>query len=362
MKPYTPQKLPIEDIDWGDLISLVGEANAEVARFDGLLRSIPNSKILLTPLKTQEAVLSSKIEGTQANIKEVLDYEADPKQETEKYDDIQEILNYRKAMDYAVEKLDDLPLSTRLIKNIHEILMQGVRGKNKKPGEFRDIQVHIGTSRNKEEARYVPPTPNKVDDCMKNLDEYINSKEKDILVQLAIIHAQFEVIHPFIDGNGRVGRIIMPLFLYCKDVLSEPMLYLSEYFETNRQEYYDRLLAVSQDQDWSGWIKYFLQATIEQTKKNTNKAQEIQNLYDKSKDRIVDITNSKYAIQALDALFDSPIFTTAGFKNKSNIPKASASRILQNLENKEFISILQKSSGRSPNKYVFPELFSIVHN
>jgi len=157
MNPYTPQQLPLKKLNWESFVHLIGKANAEVARFDGLLQSMPNPAVLLSPLSTQEAVLSSKIEGTRATLQEVLEFEADPKKETEKYHDIQEILNYRKAMSYAIKGLDDISLTTRLIRGIHNILLDSVRGKDKYRGDFRRIQVHIGKSNKIEEAIYVPP-------------------------------------------------------------------------------------------------------------------------------------------------------------------------------------------------------------
>ena len=339
---------------------LIGGANAEVARFDGLLQSMPNPAVLLSPLTTQEAVLSSKIEGTKATLQEVLEFEAQPKKETEKYHDIQEILNYRRATGYAVKNMEKLSLSTRLIKGVHNILLDSVRGQSKDRGNFRRLQVHIGKSNKLEEATYVPPTAIDVPELMSNLEKYIHSSEKDFLVQLAIVHAQFEMIHPFMDGNGRVGRIIMPLFLYYKKALSSPMFYLSAYFEAHREEYYKRLLYVSKENDWEGWIDYFLGAVIVQSKKNIEKAKAIHKLYDIKKDRIVDLTHSQYAIKALDFLFCYPVFTSKQFKQNSIIPPRSAERILTVLEEGKVIKVIEKGVGRKPSTFIFTKLLNIV--
>ena len=360
MKPFIPQKLPLRKIDWEKFVHLIGKANAEVARFDGLLQSMQDPAVLLSPLTTQEAVLSSKIEGTRATLQEVLEFEADPKQKTEKYNDIQEILNYRRAMSYAIEELERIPLSVRLIKGIHGILLDSVRGQNRDRGNFRTIQVHIGPDNNIEHASYVPPIASEVPEHMSNLDKYFHYDEKDYLVQLAIVHAQFEIIHPFIDGNGRVGRILMPIFLYHKKVLSSPMLYLSAYFETHREEYYKRLSGVSKNNDWENWIEYFLDAVIKQSRENIKKAKAIHELYNIKKDKIVDLTHSQFAIKALDFLFCSPIFSSSRFIKESKIPKPTAMRILNALEEGEVIKKIERGSGRMPSTYIFSKLIKIV--
>lgn len=360
MNPYIPKKLPLEKINWDKFVHLIGNANAETARFDGLLQSMLNPAVLLSPLTTQEAVLSSKIEGTKATLQEVLEYEAQPKKETEKYHDIQEILNYRRATSYAIDNMDKLSLSTRLIKKVHNILLDSVRGQSHDRGNFRKLQVHIGRSHKIEEATYVPPIAGEVPELMSNLERYIHSEEKDSLVQLAIVHAQFEMIHPFMDGNGRVGRIIMPLFLYHKKVLSSPMFYLSAYFEAHREEYYKRLLYVSRSNDWEGWIEYFLNAIIIQSRINIEKARAIHKLYDIKKERIVNLTHSQYATKTLDYLFCSPIFTSSQFYQRSGVPSKTAPRILNALEKGKVLKVASKGSGRKPTTYIFPKLLDIV--
>ncbi len=360
MKPFEPEKLPVK-LDWNKFVHLIGKANAEVARFDGLLQSIPNPAVLLSPLTTQEAVLSSKIEGTQASLEEVLEYEADPKMKTEKFGDIQEVINYRKALTFAVSEMKKLPLSLRLIRGTHQILLSGVRGQNKNPGNFRSTQNWIGPIGSKiENASFVPPSPEKIVDCLSNLEKYIHSSEKDFMVQLAIIHAQFEMIHPFNDGNGRLGRILIPLFLYDKKVLLSPAFYLSQYLEADRATYYRKLRSVSQNQDWEGWIEYFLTAVIEQAKVNIKKAKAIHELYDAKKIRIESLTHSQFAIKTLDFLFCFPYFTTAQFVKKSGIPKMSSIRIIERLLKGGVLQRIQKGSGQKPSVYVFKKLVGIM--
>ena len=360
MKPFKPKLLPPERLNWEKFVNLVGKANAEVARFDGLLQSMPNPAVLLSPLTTQEAVLSSKIEGTRATLQEVLEFEADPLKETEKYNDIKEILNYREAMNYAVREIEKVSFTSRLIRNIHNILLNSVRGQNKDQGNFRRIQVHIGKSNKIEEASYVPPICGDIPDLMNNLQKYAHYEEKDALVQLAIIHAQFEIIHPFMDGNGRVGRILMPIFLYFKKVLSSPMFYLSAYFEMNREEYYKRLLNVSQNGDWDGWIIYFLNAVAEQSRKNIEKAKAIHKLYDFKKGRIDELTHSRFGFKTLDFIFSYPVFTSTQFIKLSKISKNTAMRILSELEKGGVLKVIERGSGKRPTTYAFIKLLSIV--
>ena len=360
-KPYVPQALPLESVDWIRFITLIGQANAELARYDGILQGIINPAVLLSPLTTKEAVISSKIEGTQASLEEVLQYEASPDVKTEKYDDIREIINYREAMRFAVQWMKEKPITLNLIKEMHGILLDSVRGKDKGRGNFRTGQNYIGKPGAPiEQATYIPPSPPVLMDHLSNFEKYIHYNEKDRLVQLATVHAQFEIIHPFLDGNGRLGRILIPLFLYEKQVLHSPMFYISEYLESNRDEYYARLKAISEEKAWDDWIEFFLRAIIEQAKANSVKAKSILDLYEKKKTRITDMTRSQYAIKILDTLFAWPIFNTTDFIKRSRIPKRSAIWLLNILKKEGVLSVVRKGSGRSPAIMAFDKLLRIV--
>jgi Fic family protein len=360
-KPYIPQSLPLESVDWVRFITLIGQANAELARYDGTLQGIINPGVLLSPLTTKEAVISSKIEGTQASLEEVLKYEASPDIKTEKYDDIREIINYREATRFATQWMKEKPITLNLIKQMHGILLDSVRGKDRSRGNFRTSQNYIGKPGVPiEQARYIPPDPLILMEHLSNFEKYFHYDEKDRLVQLAIVHAQFEIIHPFLDGNGRLGRILIPLFLYEKNVLHSPMFYVSEYLESNRDEYYDKLKAISEDRKWDDWIEFFLKAVIEQAKANSIKAKSILDLYNKKKTRITEITHSQYAIKILDTIFARPIFNTTDFIKHSRIPKPSAMRLLRILHKEGILSTLKEGSGRRAEVLMFNKLINIV--
>jgi len=361
MKPYIPQTLPLKSLNWTSLISLIGEANFELARYEGLLQGVVNPLVLLSPLTTQEAVLSSKIEGTQATLEEVLEYEASPTKISNRTEDIQEIINYRQALFYAVEHLKSRPINLNLVKRLHYGLMDSVRGRDKARGEYRKTQNWLGRPGSPiEEATYVPPPPDRVTGSMSNFESYIQFKEKDRLVQLAIVHAQFEIIHPFLDGNGRLGRLLIPLFLVEKKMLSDPVFYISAYFDRNRDVYYEKLNNITKNNDWEDWITFFLKAVIEQSKTNIQKAQSIQDLYEDMKEAITKSVRSQFSIKAIDTIFERPIFNTTMFINRSDIPKSSAMRILRALKTIGVLDTLVEGKGSRPTTMVFGKLIKIV--
>jgi len=369
MEPYIPDRLPLQTIDWEMHVSLIGKANAALARYDGILLGIVNPQVLLSPLTTREAVLSSRIEGTQASLEDVLQYEADVGEppedgigkDTPETRDIHEIINYRKAMGAAVEEMKKRPFGINGIRDLHRILLAGVRGRNKDPGEIRRIQNYIappGTPL--ERATFVPPTPPMIMDALSNWEEYLHGDEKDALVQLAILKAQFELIHPFLDGNGRIGRMLVPLILYQKGILSSPMFYISAYLERNRDIYYERLRAISGEGDWNGWISFFLKALVEQAEENSRKAKAILALYNSMKQRVPEITHSQHSIQAIDAIFSRPIFNSAYFIKKSEINKMTAQRILREMKESGILVVSRERRGSRSALYEFSELIDIT--
>ncbi len=358
--PFTPKKLPIK-VNWSRFTSLISEANRELGVYNGLLQSIPNTEVIFSPLTTQEAVLSSKIEGTVATLEDVLNFEAKTNVNVSNYDDIEEVRNYRKALDEAFGMIKNgLPISLRLIKAMHTILMQGVRGANRDPGNFRRIQNWIGKpNSNITTAEFVPPAPDKLMEYLDNLEKYIHFEEKDRLVQLAIIHAQFEIIHPFLDGNGRIGRLLIPIFLFEKKLLPKPLFYISAYFESDRETYYKKLRAITASNNWNDWIEYFLVALKEQTSRNIKLANDIIKLHDELKQKIMEITGSKYAIKILDLLFEKPVFSTKHFRDSLKAKPPVIKRNLDKLLSGKIIQLTEKGSGTRPSIYKFSALFKV---
>ena len=359
---YRDKPLPPDDLDWAALVPLIGAANAAVARYDGVLVGAPNPDMLLAPLTMQEAVFSSLIEGIHTTLSSALEYEAAGKlddESTPEKADHREVLNYRAALREGAELLGKLPLSQRLVLQLHGTLMQGVRGRNKAPGRYRTVPNWIGRPGcSIDDAQFVPCGADRVPDAMSRWEAYLNSDAPDALVQLAIVHVEFEAIHPFLDGNGRLGRLIMPLFLKEKGLLTRPNLYLSGYLEANRPEYYERLLAVSRDGDWTGWCAFFLKGVIAQARESQTRAEAIFDLYERRKRWIVEATHSEYAVQALDWFFANPVFQTTDFVSTIGIPRRTALRLLGIVREKGLLMEWIPGGGRRASVLLFPELLN----
>ena len=365
MQPYTPNELPLDNLDYRQLLPLVGQANAALARYDGLLQGIPNPAVMLSPLTTQEAVLSSKIEGTQATVDEVLEQEAGLLKEGEKYKDIQEISNYRLALYRARDYLETYPIRLGFVRELHRTLMNSVRGQDKTPGEFRVDQNWIGKlGCTIEEASFVPPSPLRLLDYLQAWERYLDADDVDFLLQAAVVHAQFEMIHPFKDGNGRIGRILIPLFLYQKRALSQPMFYLSEYLENHRDEYYQRLKAISGEGDWNGWIGFFLGAITTQAIQNGKRVGAIKALYDEMKVAIQETTHSQYSVHLLDAIFSKPMFRTSDLAQQLTaeygIHEKTTPGLLRQLKDAGILREIQPGSGRRAATLCFPRLINLA--
>ena len=344
----------------------IGRAHSAVAAYGTMLESMPNTNVLISPLATQEAVYSNRIEGTQTTLAQVLTFEADedhPGDDPTKRIDAREVINYRVALDTATRELEKIPLSLRLIRNAHKILLSGVRGQDKAPGEFRRIpdSVWIGPPGSTiEKADFVPCPVEHLPGAMDVWERFIHSDEPDPLVQLAIVHAEFEAIHPFLDGNGRIGRLIVPLYMVANGLLQAPHFYISGFLDQHRDEYYDRLLAVSRDDDWTGWSEFFLAAIAEQANDNLFRAKSILALYDELKNWVVDETRSQYGVRALDWIFGKPIFRSSDFVGNSGIPSPTASRILRVLRDGGLLTVLREARGRRPALLAFLRLLQVA--
>lgn len=362
MKPFIPSELPILNINFEKLIELVGKANKELAMYNGILQVMINPHVLLAPLKTKEAVLSSRIEGTQISLTELMHYEASEDHDKINNNDALEVLNYRKAMFEAEEIFKIRPfIHLNMLKTLHSILLNNVRGFNKLRGEFRNIQVYIGSAGcSIENASYIPPEAQFVLPALTNWENYINGNSQETLIQCAIMHAQFEIIHPFLDGNGRMGRMLIPLFLFQKKYISKPVFYLSEYFESNRQEYYSKLNGITANDNWDDWIKFFLNAIIKQSDKNITKAKEITELYNNKKQEFIAVTHSEFAMNILDALFKKPVISGNELQQSACIKSTrTANSIFKKLVDNDLITLSKSGRGNKSSIYSFDELIRI---
>lgn len=360
-KPFTPPQLPIE-VDYLALTRYLADAHRALASLDATLRHTPSRRLFERTFTTKEAVLSSRIEGTVASLSEVLAFEAENiETDHRRINDIREVLNYRAALEYGVDHLKkDDPITENFVKKLHGILLREARGRNRTPGEFRKIQVYIGSPGARiEDAVYMPPEPQNIVACFSNLEKYINDlSEKDPLVKIALTHYQFEAIHPFVDGNGRVGRLLIMLQLLKEDMLTHPFLYLSEYFEANRRDYYATLNDVSTAGAYTEWIRFFLTGLKEQAKRVEQSALDIIKLHENYKSKVA-VTNSRYAQSMLEAMFRHPVFDAALMRKAAGIRN---SKTVHNLINKfaelGFIRPLNPNAQRG-KLYAFTELLQL---
>lgn len=360
---YHRGAFPPAKLDWNALIPLLGPTSASIARYGGVLAAIPDPSVLLAPLTSQEAVLSSSIEGTHATMGELLSLEAGAEEllPEARRGDIAEVFNYRRAMNEAQRLLKDLPLSQRVVTAAHRVLMEGVRGGDKAPGEYRRIPVWIGPDRHDAStARYIPISAGDLPAGMGEWEKYLHADAPDKLVQLAVIHAEFESLHPFLDGNGRVGRMLVPLFLWQQGLIREPLFYVSAYFEANRGAYYDGLLSVSRDRDWTAWSRFFLQALKTQADSNHAVVMSIVDLYARLKRDVVEWSHSQYAIQALDWMFGRPIFRSPDFVANAGIPPPTAKRLLAVFRAQGLFSVLVEGRGRRNSVFALKELLNVA--
>lgn len=357
-EPFIPKELPLTDINPVDFMQLLIDANKKVAIYDNMLnQSKINKRLLITPISLNEAVQSTRIEGTQVTIDQVLESQADNDFSSE---DVQEVLNYSNALYTGKRLLEDFPISTRVIKMLHNQLLSGnVRGRHRSPGEFRKTQVFIGpegcTIKN---ASFIPPEHTLINQCMSNLETYINepADQLDYLARIAIIHAQFETIHPFLDGNGRIGRILIPLYLYQVGVIEEPNFFLSQTLEKDKYKYY-QLLNDTRKGYWKEWITFFLECTIKQAETNIELIDKINKLYDRDLERLKTLIKSARFIDLLDAMFTTPVFNAKNISSATNISIATTRRYLATLEENRIIY----SDGKlRDKKYYYYDLINII--
>jgi Fic family protein len=363
MNKHDVGKFPPNELQLESIVALIGRANACLSRYDGLLESLVNPEVLLSPLIMKEAELSSRIEGTIATANDVYKQQAGEYFEPEKEADIHEILNYRSTLRGAGITVATTSISQHLLRQMHGNLMQGVRGADKSPGQFRNSQNWIGPRGcSIEEATYVPPPPTQLNELLDNFIAFANleSEGLDPLVQAALIHAQFELIHPFDDGNGRIGRILIPLFLMKKGCIVSPSLYMSGYLETNRDTYYQRLENITLKGEWLEWVTFFLNAIVDQAENNLSLIRDINELYERKKREISELLHSDQAIYILDMLFDTPVFRANELHKRLKIQRQRAAQYIRTLKNAGFIVELRPARGSSPALLDFKDLWDIT--
>jgi len=350
-------------LEWSlRLVALLDEARGALGELAGLLRQLPNPYLFIRPFIQKEAVLSSRIEGTQAGLLDVYALEAQvPLFPSPKLrEDAQEVLNYIRALERGRELLQEIPLSLRLLKEVHAVLLRGVRGGGRAPGEFRRAQNWIGPPGSSlEEARYVPPPPGPMLEALDALERFWHSDHGlPPLVEIALVHYQFEAIHPFLDGNGRIGRLLITLMLLERGLLPEPALYLSAYFERHRTLYYDLLLGVSQRGAWEDWLAFFLEGVRTEAKDVAERARRLLDLWREWRERYGRKGGSAHILGLLDLLFERPVLTVPLVKDRLGITHAWANRLVQRLEED---GILTPVSERKRNRlYAAKEILEIL--
>jgi len=357
---FIPNPLPPADLDKfsAEFVGIMSEADRGIGVLKSLSRLIPNPNLLVAPYVRKEAVQSSRIEGTQASLSDIFYYEAS--KEKPKHADVLEVLNYVRAMNYGLSRLKDLPLSLTLVREIHLKLMEGARGEKMKPGEFRTTQNWIGPPGcSLADAAYVPPPIPEMNEALGNWEKFLHSDNSITpLIKCALIHYQFEAIHPFLDGNGRVGRLLTTFYLCEKGYLEYPILYLSDFFERYRNEYYDLLLGVSQNGNWDAWLKYFIRGVAEQSKVAEETGYKILDLQKKYRQQLQKESFSMPVFQLLDMLFLNPFVSLPGVGDYLKITwptaKASVERLVK-------LGILKEVSGRKRSRiYCAEELLNIL--
>lgn len=359
---YIPKPLPPEPpLDMRELYPLLDQANAALGRLDGMSAVLPDTSLLLYMYVRKEAVLSSQIEGTQSSLSDLLLFETAKAPGAPMGEDVTTVSRYVSAMKYGLDRLEELPLSLRLIREIHAKLMGNAWDGHAHPGEFRTSQNWIGGSR-PGNARFVPPPAEKLMECLGSLENFLHDDtvRLPVLVKAALVHAQFETIHPFLDGNGRVGRLLITFILCTYGILKEPLLYLSLYFKINRQAYYDHLQSVRETGDWEAWIGFFLEGVVETAGQATETAKAVMDLFERDKARIERSGKSTPGVLRIyDCLKRSPVSNTTGIKEFCGV---SLPTVLRSLRSLEFLGIVKEVTGKDRHKiFVYKEYIDILN-
>ncbi|QCE34544.1 Fic family protein [Acetobacteraceae bacterium] len=339
------------------------EATEAVARYDQALKNLPNSEILLAPLRSQEAVVSSRIEGTIATLEELVRYEAEQEDEDQPdlshaRNDVLEVALYAQSLRRAQEKLrENVPLSPYTVREIHANLLRFGRGHEKTPGQFKTEQNYIG-ERLGRKISFIPISPEQLPPAMDRLFDYLNQPDLLALVKITVAHLEFEALHPFKDGNGRVGRMLIPLLLWKEKIITQPHFYISAYFEQHKEEYLERMRAVSREGAWEKWLSFFLNGMAVQARHNLKKAEEMAALYESYKLKFRQVLNSAQGTEMLDFLFTRPIFQGKQAAGKFGI--STSNRFRTKLLEAGILSEIKPPAGRRSGIYRFDALLALA--
>jgi Fic family protein len=362
---FVPNPLPPPLSFDAALICLLSDADRALGELAGLGRALPNPHLLIHPFIRREAVLSSRIEGTQADLADLYAFEAGQLplpgiKPAPPEDDVREVHNYVRALEYGLQRLSTLPVSLRLLREVHQRLMEGVRGHQATPGEFRHTQNWIGPAGcSLNDAPFVPPPVEEMHAALHALEQYLHAEDNlPPLIRLALIHYQFEAIHPFIDGNGRIGRLLLSLLSVHWNLLPLPLLYLSAFFEKHRQDYYDLLMAVSARAAWRDWIEFFLRGVADQARDAVVRAKRLQDLQLAWRTKYQRARGAGLLLGIVDALFAVPVLTPRQVARQLRVSHPAAMQALRRLEQDQ---ILKEISGKQRNRlYVAPEIVQVL--
>ena len=348
-RAFIPATLPPEPpitID-AEMLALLSRADQAIGRLDGLGFQVPNLDLFVAMYVRREAVDSSQIEGTQSTLEDVLAFELDPRTR-DLPDDVEDVVNYVRAMNHGLERIEHLPLSLRLIREIHAELLAGTRGADRSPGEFRASQNWIGAGNvSLNQATFVPPPVAELGPALGNFERFLHQTDLPALIQCGVAHAQFETIHPFLDGNGRVGRLLIAFLLVHREVLHRPLLYISTYLKHRRAEYYDRLMAVRNDGDWEGWMRFFLRGVEETATEAMETARAIVELQNAHRAMLQHERMGANEQGLLDLLFQRPLVNTALIEDRLEVSHPTAGRLIDKLVQ---LGVLTEITGKARNR------------
>lgn len=359
---FLPAPLPPEPsirLD-AELARLLSDADRALGRLDGVASVLPNPDLFVTMYVRQEAVLSSQIEGTQSTLEDVLEYEAGAPR-SERPRDVEEVVSYVRAMNHGLARLEQLPLSLRLLREIHRELLRGARGAHRDPGQFRSSQNWIGPAGcTIREAQFVPPPPQEMHEALHHFERFLHERSQmPALIHCGLAHAQFETIHPFLDGNGRVGRLLITLLLCERQILERPLLYLSLYLKAHRAQYYDRLTAIRTEGDWEGWLRFFLRGVYEVSRSAAQTSRAILELRERHRSKIAETSSSSNALRLLDFLLQRPLVTIRMVEEHLDCSFVTAGRAVAELER---MGILVEITGSKRNRrYRYEPYLELFH-